>query len=392
MRTFRGFFPFALRAVVLQDRDLYKAEVSNSVEHNFYLHDLKGAFDNIRKVFKYRPRPLPGILKADGTPAQTPQEARRIWLEHWAEVLKGIIVPFESIVNIKRRGQVDRFVEFVESEAIPDIGSLQYMSYKTKDGKAVGNDGLPGELSKRCHAGITQLFYPLILKAAITCREPLGWKGTENLEIPKKAKSCQTDGKSACRGVSVAHVIAKIYHRISMAIAYKSFVRQCSDTACGGVEHRGTDFASHLISSVQRFFKSKKKSVAIIFVNIVGAFDAVDRNDLFQEPKKIAERVLGTGRLLRTLEDAFDGTWASVQRVKEVVCTSRGCRPGDPWVDLVFNMIKDDVVRTMNRRLHGAGIEAVILYKNSESTFTTERVADGEHIPLTDVFLLMIWS
>ena len=46
---------------------------------------------------------------------------------------------------------------------------------------------------------------------------------------------------------------------------------------CGGIPHRGTDLASHLLRSPVDFSSFTGKTVAILFVDLVKAFDRVIR-------------------------------------------------------------------------------------------------------------------
>ena len=50
------------------------------------------------------------------------------------------------------------------------------------------------------------------------------------------------------------------------------------DCACGGVTHRGVDFGTHMIRSVQEHFKSRNVSLSVLFLDLSLAFDMLDRN------------------------------------------------------------------------------------------------------------------
>ena len=95
---------------------------------------------------------------------------------------------------------------------VPDINVFQKLFRKLKRGKAHGEDGLPPQILK-LPAQMTDLFYPIMLKSALTIREPLQWRGCEEKEIDKPGKDPAKDGTKAMRGVAIAEIPSKVYHR-----------------------------------------------------------------------------------------------------------------------------------------------------------------------------------
>ena len=86
-----------------------------------------------------------------------------------------------------------------------------------------------------------------------------------------------SDGFRAHRGIMLSGIIGKVLHktyRQGVSKPYNDFMR---DNACGGVAHRGVDFATHIVRTKQSYYRAKGVSSGVVFVDLKSAFDMMSR-------------------------------------------------------------------------------------------------------------------
>ena len=74
--------------------------------------------------------------------------------------------------------------------------------------------------------------------------------------------------------------------KVSSSILFDDYARAYEqyipDVQCGATAGKGTDFASHLIRSVQAYTKAWGKSLGLLFLELTKAYDRVIRELVFR--------------------------------------------------------------------------------------------------------------
>ena len=77
------------------------------------------------------------------------------------------------------------------------------------------------------------------------------------------------------RGVLLSDILCKQYHKHLRKATDPYYSTYCHETQCGGVRHRGSDFAAHLMRAMIDFAAGQLATLCIFFVDIITAFQAV---------------------------------------------------------------------------------------------------------------------
>ena len=187
------------------------------------------------------------------------------------------------------------------------------------------------------------------------------------------------------RAVLVEDTAAKVYHAWLRRRLMPYYLAKAHSSVYGGVPQRGTDMCSHQSMAFWEYTRSTGKSAAQIFVDILGAFDAVVRqlvlgsSELPFDDEAIARIVASLGLppevmhhlakelsrmsvleqaevplpLRRPVAEAHAHTWFSTQGLASVVEPRAGSRPGDPLGDIIFNFLEGHVHGKLADQLHG---------------------------------------
>ena len=137
---------------------------------------------------------------------------------------------------------------------------------------------------------------------------------------------------------------------------------------CGGISHRGCDFASHLLNATLDLARLRKRSIATLFVDVIAAFDSVlhsfivdlelsdestvylmDRLNLPSEcyadlcsalnaPSALS--AAGVPNHLRgVISEILTDNWFLIDSNPNPCTINRSTKQGDPLADLLFNFL-----------------------------------------------------
>ena len=159
--------------------------------------------------------------------------------------------------------------------AVPSLIELEGIYNNAGKGKAAGTDAIRPEILAAAPQAMARVFHPIVVKSALCFEEPLAWKGGVRMEL-FKGKSSILECKSY-RDILVSDISGKLYHKALRSRASPILDAMARDTRCGGTSSRGTDFGAHIVRQFLDLGRVRKKSVAILFVDVVGAFASVVR-------------------------------------------------------------------------------------------------------------------
>ena len=80
---------------------------------------------------------------------------------------------------------------------------------------------------------------------------------------------------SASRGILLSNILCKSYRKLVRKRTMPYLHDSVLHTMCGGISHRGCDFASHLLNATLDLSRLRNKSIATFFVDVIAAFDSV---------------------------------------------------------------------------------------------------------------------
>eukprot|EP00959_Pyramimonas_sp_CCMP1952_P405715 8503181-Pyramimonas_sp.AAC.1 len=118
------------------------------------------------------------MLDGQGKPARTPEQVHETVQAHFAKIERAKELSYCEGVNkyndecrINPLGPLVRCIEVV-----PSPFDLQLLFSKAQAHRSAGPDFFRDELFKADPCGLSEVFAPILVKAAAQCREPLGFK------------------------------------------------------------------------------------------------------------------------------------------------------------------------------------------------------------------------
>ena len=281
----------------------------------------------------------------------------------------------------------------IDTSIIISRGALSSMFRVIKAGKAAWPDCIPGDVIKLVPEAFAKIFHPIFIKAIVRKQGPLAWRGGRMATIWKK-KGDPTICASS-RGVFVADAIGKAFHKHIRTLRVPYIERSAAYSQCGGLKHKGTDIAALTARSFLDKRKAQNRSAAILFADVIAAFDSAIRQlllpiddrhewhlgellDAFTEDEKqaimditlsqCAAKEVGVPEHLSELAaDVHTATWFSIPGTEGVTETILGTKPGDPLGDLLYNLLMLRVLRALHYELDKEGIAVKVGYNSAES-------------------------
>ena len=80
---------------------------------------------------------------------------------------------------------------------------------------------------------------------------------------------------SASRGILLSNILGKSYRKLVRKRTMPYLQDSALNIMCGGISHRGCDFASHLLNATLDLARLRKRSIATFFVDVIAAFESV---------------------------------------------------------------------------------------------------------------------
>ena len=249
-----------------------------------------------------------------------------------------------------------------------------------------------------------------MVKSAVRIQEPLAWRGGR-LACIWKGKADPSECSSS-RGVLVSDIVGKSYHRIVRKHLVPYIDAYASDSQCGGLAGRATDIACLAARAFLDGNKHRGWSAAIIFLDVVSAFDSALRqllvpvlhplsiadtvdfssfkglekqllSEILLQPSALAQAGVPP-HLAAIAADIHEATWFAVAGAPGIVSTICGSKPGDPLGDLMYNFLMARVIKNLRDELHTAGLVVSKKFDRETPAFA-EPVNPSENIESMDV-------
>ena len=293
---------------------------------------------------------------------------------------------------------------------IPSLIELEAQFRKAQPMRAIFEDLVPGELLRKAAPLMAQKYYPLLLKIALSGKEPLLYKGGL-LAAAYKQKGKQSECESY-RSLMVSSGIAKAFH----ALYRKELVRPLRAYALplqiGGLPGMSISHASQALLAFTYAMRQQGLNVAILFLDVQQAFYRLLRQHMLEYADERSLRSLFTalqlpeetydkfcalvcqdsalsqaavGEHLRAMiAEFFRTTWFIVPGSTDITHTRRGSRPGDSLADICYTFALSKILKPLiNLAECQAGVD--LRWSGSREPF-----AHSMHTPLGPV--CPIWA
>ena len=308
------------------------------------------------------------LEKEDGVICQTPDEAMQVWIKFFAEMEGGTRQSFDELhadwLEDLKKDQTEPFQ--LKVTELPTLADLELAYRRVAPGKAIGPDRVPGELCHLAPAACARATYSSLWKLLLFGHEALTYKGGLLVQAYKGKGS--TTKCSSYRSLLISSHIGKSLHRAmrcSQAHIFEGFLQA---QQLGGRRAMPVTYGVHLARAFHRQARHHGHSCALIMLDLKEAFYRIFRPicmegkvtdqaiaQLMQRLQMPPEVMADLHRLLRdpcALEQAgmtpqqrrsiravHSQTFFWMHRQHDVVQTSHGSRPGDPFADVIFSYV-----------------------------------------------------
>ena len=279
--------------------------------------------------------------------------ARKRWGEYF-EGLLNVDDDREAIVVAVGGVEVPVFDEENEREISKE--EVERALKETKEGKAAGIDEVTAEMLKKGGVSAVEWLVRLFNICFYLSMVPVEWVCA--IIVPLfKGKGSMFE---CCnyRGISLLSVVGKVYGRVLINRIRDKTERAILEVQGGFRRGRGCTDQVFIVRQICEKYLAKGKDVYFAFMDLEKAYDRIDRDAMW--------KVLGLygvgGKLFRAVKSLYVNSRACVRvgnMMSDWFPVKVGLRQGcvmSPWL---FNLYVDGVVREVNARVLGRGLEWV---------------------------------
>ena len=326
-------------------------------------------------------------LNDKGVKVTSSLEAGLMWANFFAEKVHGGRVEPADLVHRHRQLALSQCAvapSAVMHADLPFLDEIEAGMRARNPHKSCGIELISSAVFKEAAGPLSMRFYPLILKYAVWCWEPIAWKGGRMAPVWKHKGSASD--MATYRGVQVADISGKLLHSAYRRRLISLAGELMGKFQFGAMSGRGTDLASWCVRGYQRLMSFRQRSHAFVFIDVVAAFDSVIKELVTGSfldrsvPEGRLERVCGGDRgrvqavlalvysepvlcdanisahLRRAVMDAHAANWFTVAQCDGLFEAHTGTRPGDPFGDVVYCLFAGKEMQEIHERLLDGGL------------------------------------
>ena len=400
-----------LRRLRVQIQRSVKLDRNVMLDRTHIAAEKAGENGDMRKLFKLAKFAsgtdagrLRSVRLEDGSRTQSQEQYLDRFTDHFCEVLgadefegPGLPVESESDDDAEMLGEC------------PCIERICKGISRLKNDKGLGFDGIGGELLKAGGFAMASALHKLNAKIWQQKRWPRRWRGGRLQELPKKGDNANVENY---RGLLIGDHMGKVSSSILFDDYARAYEQYIPDVQCGATAGKGTDFASHLIRSVQAYTKAWGKSLGLLFLDLTKAYDRVIRelvfgwfqtgpSDTMRRQRGIAAlRKLGlssaqahgiareiakgtiltemgiTGASAKLLKSMHSPSWFRMKGAKRKLVVRRGGRQGCLFGSILFNVVYGKALKEFYADCEAHGIPVKVRFSRgalSNKTRLTHR-------------------
>ena len=325
------------------------------------------------------PRALvPAQPLADG-----PEDRARKWLEHFSRIEAADITTPEALLDscIVRQNDKAGHQAPTEFGCVTTLVQLHHAFASLPAKKAPGPDGQTTDLFLAAPAAMARVYLPLYAKCDVRKQEPMAWKGGYAHPLHKGGPPLLRD---SYRSIMLANTAGKTYHSLHRRRLNSFWEQTALESQHGGRRHQSTDFATHKLRIFWHMGQQQHRSTAIFFIDVKAAFYSVLREFIFGAPadaetlarlcmrlavppethQQLIHNLASFQPLLprdHQLHDLVEEQHASTHfGIRSLdhctAATKKGTRPGDPWGDIIWNILMASIAKEIDAQLIEQGL------------------------------------
>ena len=384
--------------------DKLAAEADKAAAHGDNRHLYKLA----KNLCKYNPPSIKTVHDAQGIPTKSADEYDARWLQHFQTVYGANLV-----AKISDIGTVEPGCPFHFQMPCPPIEVIERALASLASSKAVGPDGLPVEFLRAAGKPFLNIYYHIFRCIWYKAYVPLMWRGGRLSELFKKGSTLDCDNY---RGLLISDHMSKVFTKVLDSYVHPYYLSYMPDVQCGAVPKKGTDFATHLVRSVIDYAALRGISVAIVFIDLIKAFDFALRELTVGWPQRdipsrishlrrlglssdraavVANDIVSNGCILKQLQahphiiemmsSLHTGSWFKFGSATDVLAVEKGGRQGCIFGGKLFNFAYAKVLREVRARLAKEGIILHVSYRPNMPPWNTNRTPSNSSTPVIDI-------
>ena len=280
-------------------------------------------------------------------------DARKRWADHFENLLNVVEDRRAEIIAVA--GVQVPMME-VENESEITKEEVERALRETKTGKAPGVDGVTAEMLKEGGVTVVEWLVRLFSICFYLSMCPVEWVLAVIVPLYKGKGDVYECGNY--RGISLLSVVGKVYGRVLINRIRDKTEGVISEVQSGFRRGRGCTDQTFAVREICEKYLKKGKDVYFAFLDLEKAYDRVDRDAMWN-----VLRLYGVGgKLLKAVKSMYAGSKACVRvgnEMSEWFTVRVGLRQGcvmSPWL---FNLYIDGVVREVNARVLGRGVELI---------------------------------
>lgn len=328
-------------------------------------------------------RQLPGLIGQDGQWKSSRDEVAVEWQAQFG----GIENAEEISVGELLERSCQQFFGSRNAEDLlhlPTIYQLEEAIRALQADKAPGLDGIGAEILQADPCKTAQRIFPLIMKSAIRGQSIMEMAGGWLLPLFKGKGNPQK--MAGYRAILLESVVSRAISKAWRPKITAGLSRIAQPMQWGGRQGLSIE-ALHLhIHFWKRNAKKKKVSHAVIFLDIRAAFYSVVKQMIAGEARgmrsletvfnkigmsehmkqefmqqvsnvNLVKEATSSGITAGTMSAMMGQTWYVIPESKTIQAPMTGSRPGDPCADVLFSLVLTKVLKLIDERASGQGIQ-----------------------------------
>ena len=386
---FLGRLRVFLRKAIRDDRATYLRRLAEDVTESS-LQQPKQLFAAVYRAFpvvKSKRRSgfcaLPAVLLEDGSRAQDSSSRLKRWTEHFAQQEGGVIVPagdYDHEVRLQAPNPDN--VPLFDIRCVPTLLDIEQDIIQLRKGKAAGPDSITANLLKLDVPGNSRRLLPIFAKAALSCREPIVFKGGCLITLAKKAYASLNC--SDFRSIILSSVPGKLLHRSLRRRLLQPLGEVTLPLQAGAISGTSPELLTIYLTAFQRWACARHGRWAVAFFDVKQAYYRTLRQLIVdcdcdaglcrvlhglglpaQELCELREMLqlaaassplAGQEHLKALLRDLLSATWFKFEASHLIAVTHTGTRPGDPAADVLFAFTLSALFHAINDSLESHGL------------------------------------
>ncbi|CAE7419468.1 unnamed protein product [Symbiodinium sp. CCMP2592] len=334
-------------------------------------------------------RPLPALLRPDGQLCSSRADRDETWLQQFSAQECGVVQLTEDyLAGRDRQITIDCDLGWSLGE-LPSYFEVEQAFRCAPARKSCGLDCLPGELLRADPAGITKAAFPLFLKATVSLRQPIQWRGGLLRESWKRKGTVREPANY--RSLFVSSMLGKVFHKVLRSRATQHAADMLLSFQMGARKQAPVTLPALFVQSILRRGHQDNISTGVLFLDVQSAYYTVIREmsvGLIEDDETVAKvfkyfglspddlgefwddihrgGIMGQSTLPSSLrhlaKDLMHKSWfITGYGTSERLCvTQAGSRPGEAWADLVFAFVLGKILCRIREAAAGEGLLQVL--------------------------------